>query len=657
MNKSIINIGILAHVDAGKTTLSESFLYLGGVIGSLGNVDKGTAQSDFLDIEKERGISVRSATSTFFWNDVQINLIDTPGHIDFSSDVERSLRILDAAVLVISAVEGVQAHTENIWLALKEHNIPTIIFINKIDRLGADTHRVLAEIRNEISENIVVLQQSKNDGEEVAGIIDNWNDGNIDEEIKESIANKNDDILEKYLDDQNLTFAELDNELINETAEGNLLPILMGSAKNQVGIKKLLDSIVRYMPKAVGKDADPFSALVFRIDHNKKFGKISGIRLFNGELSAKDVIRNMTQDKDEKVNQIKRYRAGKFEDCTTIRAGDIAAVFGLNNAKIGDVLGSGALVPKEVKLNSPLLTVQVKAEKENDYPALAEALSILSTEDPTLEFEWLREDKELHLKIMGWIQIEVIEKILEQRFDIRAKFDNPTIIYKESPKTTAEGFARYWMPKPCWAIIKFKIEPGEPGSGVVYKSEVSVNDIQRKYQNEVQRTINKALKQGPKGWEVTDLKITLIEGEDHTVHSNPGDFIIATPMAIMNGLVNTGTKFLEPIIWFRITAPDELLGAITSDIINMRGTFESPVMQNGKFTLDGTMPVASSLDYPVKLSSRSGGRAKIKTRFHSYHQCADVFGVTKPFKGISPLDEAKYILKARKALTEGIKGW
>ena len=657
MKDNIINIGVLAHVDAGKTTLTESFLYLGGVISKPGNVDKGTAQSDFMVIEKERGISVRSATSTFFWEDMQINLIDTPGHIDFSADVERSLRILDAAILVISAVEGVQAHTENIWLALKEHNIPTIIFINKIDRIGADTQKVLAEIKNELSENIVVLQQSSNDGEAEATIVSNWNKENIAKEVTESIANQNDEILEKYLDDKKLTFSELDNELKKATGKFQLLPILMGAAKNLIGVKELLDAIVSYMPTAVGREEDSFSALVFRIDHDKKFGKISGVRLFNGSLSAKDIIDNKTQGKSEKVNLIKRFKAGKLEDINIVGAGDIAAVFGLANARVGDVLGTGILVPEEIKLNSPLLTVQVKAEKDNDYPALAEALSILSAEDPALEFEWLREDKELHVKIMGWIQIEVIEKILEQRFNIKAKFDDPTVIYKESPKTIAEGFARYWMPKPCWAIIKLKIEPGEPGSGVIYSSEVSVNNIQKKYQNEIERTINKALKQGIKGWEVTDLRITLIEGEDHTVHSNPGDFIIATPMAIMNGLVNTGTKFLEPIIWFRITAPDELLGVVTSDIINMRGTFESPIIQNGKFTLEGTMPVASSMDYPVKLSSRSGGRAKIKTRFHSYIECADEFGVTKPFKGISPLEEAKYILKARKALTEGIKGW
>lgn len=653
MADKIINIGVLAHVDAGKTTLTESFLYLGGVIKNLGNVDKGTAQTDFLDIEKERGISVRSAASTFYWKDVQINLIDTPGHIDFSADVERTLGILDAAILVISAVEGVQAHTENIWLALKEHKIPTLIFINKIDRLGADTARVLDEIRNDLSSNIVVLQESINDGEkDKANTIDCWNESHIQEEIFESIANTNDAILEKYLNDETVSFRELDDELKVAIGSFQLIPILMGAAKNMLGVNELLDAIVSYMPLAKGNDDKPFSALVFRVDHDKKLGKVVGIRIFDGKISNRDVIINSSQKTEEKVSLVKRYKVGKLEDCASLGAGDIAAICGLANTQIGDILGSGDLVPKNVKLNSPLLMVQVKAENEKDYAALAEALQILTTEDPSLQFEWLREDKELHIRIMGWIQIEVLENILENRFKIRAKFDDPTVIYKESPKTSAEGFARYWMPKPCWAIIKLKIEPGKVGSGVIYSSELGVNDVKQKYQNEVERTISKALKQGPKGWEVTDLKITFIDGEDHEVHSRPGDFTIATPMAVMNGLVNSGTKFLEPMLWFRINAPEDLLGAITSDIIQMRGSFESPQMENGKFSLEGTIPVATSMDFPVKLSSRSGGKAKIKTRFQSYKECADDQGVIRDFKGISPLDEAKYILKARKAIQE-----
>jgi len=251
---------------------------------------------------------------------------------------------------------------------------------------------------------------------------------------------------------------------------------------------------------------------------------------------------------------------------------------------------------------------------------------------------------------MGWIQMEVLERILADRFGIEARFENPTVIYKETPNAAAEGFVRYWMPKPCWAILKFLIEPGERGSGVFYESKLSVNDVQQKYQNEVARSITNALKQGIKGWEVTDIKITLIEGDDHPMHSRPGDFTVATPMGIMDGLVHSGTALLEPMIFYQIIAAEDLLGPITSDITRMRGTFESPVLQDGKFRLLGVFPLATSLDYPVKLSSRSGGKARISTRFYGYSVCTDEQGAIRPYQGISPLDTAKYILKARKAL-------
>lgn len=651
MKKNIINIGVLAHVDAGKTTLSESFLFIADIIKNRGNVDKGTSQLDYMDVEKERGISVRSATSTFFRNNVQINLIDTPGHIDFSSDVERSLRVLDAAILVISAVEGVQAHTENIWLALKKHKIPTIFFINKIDRIGADTLNVIDEIINDLSSDIIVMQKSINDGEANADILDLWNQEKIDDKAIESIANTSDVVLEKYLDGKDISFTDMEKYLKNAVGNFQLFPVMMGAAKNLIGVNELLDALVKYMPFANIDEDSPFSALVFKIDYDKKLGKIAGLRLFGGKLSNREIIKNATQKTQEKINQIKRYKAGKLEDIGCVSAGDIAAVSGLKNACVGDVLGNGDVIPENFKLNTPLLSVQVKAVYEKDYSALADALQILNDEDPALDFECLHDDKEFHLKIMGKIQIEVLEKILLNRFNIQAKFDDPTVIYKESPRIAAEGYARYWMPKPCWAIIKFKIEPGEPGSGIHYKSNLSVNDIHKKYQNEIERTIPKALKQGPKGWEVTDVKITLIAGEDHEIHTRPGDFVIATPMAIMNGLINTATKFLEPYICFNISAPEDLLGRIAVDIIHMRGIIEkSPMIKNGKFYLEGIVPIATSMDLPIKLSSRSGGKAKMKTHFFAYKECADEFGNIRPYKGISPLDEAKYILKARKAL-------
>ncbi|PLX13322.1 MAG: GTP-binding protein [Marinilabiliales bacterium] len=606
MNSTIRNVGILAHVDAGKTTITENFIYLSGYSKNLGSVDDGTTQTDFLDVERERGISVRSSNISFNWKEIKINLIDTPGHVDFSSDVERILRVLDCEVLVISAVEGIQAHTETLWNSLQNLNIPTILFINKIDRAGADVELVANEIKKELTGKLAILQEVVHEGSNEANIKNVWTEQNQKESIIEAIANSSESILEKYLEENTFSFSELDEALIEAVHTCQLFPVLIGSAKNSIGVEKLLDSIVHYLPGPKSELKKPFSALVYSITHDKTMGKIANVKVYQGVIKNRETINNASQNAEQKVTQVRKLIANKFEDIGIVEAGDIAGICGLQNAKVGDVLGDFSdLLPKDVSLRTPLLTVQVKAELEKDYPALAEALQVLSFEDPTLDFEWLRDEKELHVKIMGWIQIEVLEKMIENRFGIKSKFDSPTVIYKETPSKKGEGFVRYWMPKPCWAIMKFLIEPGERGSGVVYKSKISVDNVHQKYQNEVERTIPNALKQGIKGWEVTDIKISLIEGEDHQVHSNPGDFIVATPMGIMDGLVNTGTTLLEPLISFKISATEDLLGAITSDITQMRGSFDSPEMANRKFVLTGVLPVATSLDFPVRLSSRS----------------------------------------------------
>ncbi len=651
MQENIRNIGILAHVDAGKTTITENFLYLSGQTKKLGSVDDGTTQTDFLAVERERGISVRSSNTTFEYNGVKINLIDTPGHVDFSADVERVLRVLDCAVLVISAVEGVQAHTETLWSALQNLRIPTIIFINKIDRAGADVELVIREVKKDLTDKLAVLYDVTNEAHNNAEIISVWSNERKSELVVEAIANVDETILEKYLDEQEISFTELDRSLINAVHQCKLFPVLLGSAKKGIGVKELLDAVINYMPGVNADESKPLSALVYGITHDKTMGQVAHVKVYNGSIKNRELVRNATQEMEEKVVQVRKLISNNFEDIGEVKAGDIAGICGLQNVKVGDVLGEfSENLSDDISLRTPLLTVQVKPDNEKDYAALAEALQELAKEDPTLDFEWLREDKEMHIKIMGWIQIEVLEKVLENRFGINAKFDDPTVIYKETPSKKGEGFVRYWMPKPCWAIMKFLIEPGERGSGVVYQSKISVDDVHQKYQNEVERTIPNALKQGIKGWEVTDIKITLIEGEDHQVHSNPGDFIVATPMGIMDGLVNTGTTLLEPLISFKISATEDLLGAITSDITQMRGRFDSPVMENGKFILSGILPVATSLDFPVRLSSRSGGKAKISTNFYGYQECSDEVGQTREYKGISPLDTSKWILKARKAL-------
>jgi len=659
MKKPIRNIAIVAHVDAGKTTTTEQMLYAAGMLREAGSVDKGTTATDSLSIERERGISIRLATDSLSWNDTQINLIDTPGHIDFCAEVERALLALDGAVLVVSAVEGVQGHTISIFQALTSLKIPTIIFINKIDRVGADVERVMAEISSELKDGCLLMQSCSNQAQSNAELNHSWNETNYLQnaendfftEIVEALVELDDDMLESFLEGEQVEFTKLEQLLMRATASNERVPVFLGVAKNAIGIKQLMDAMISYLPSAKMEEQLELSAVVFKIEFDKTLGKLAHFRVFKGSMKARDIINNATRSKQDKVSQLKRVQRGKYIDINQLSAGDIGVVSGLDYAQVGDIYGEQQGVSSVYSLSAPLLTVQVKPNIESEFSQLAQALKELSEEDPLLSLEWLSQLRELHIKISGKIQIEVLQAILQERFSLGAKFSKPSIIYKETPAKNGFGFERYWMPKPCWAILKLRIEPGERGSGVVYTSQVSVNDIAAKYQNEIEATINQALSQGIKGWQVTDLKLTLVEGEDHNIHTRPGDYIIATPMAIMNGLVETDTNLLEPILSFTISASLDLLGSITSDITKMRGDFDSPEIVGDIFKLRGKLPAATSMDYSIQLASISGGKAKISTQLSSYEVCSLNNGRTVEYRGVSPLDRDKWILQARGALS------
>ena len=648
----IRNIGILAHVDAGKTTLTENMLLLSNSIKQAGSVDKGTSTTDFLEVEKERGISVRSAITFFNWKKHIINLVDTPGHIDFSSEVERSLSVLDAAVLLISAVDGIQPQTEAIWDALEALNIPVIIFINKIDRTGSDHEMIVQEIEKEFKKSLLLFQDVENEESTDVTVSSPGLDNLFTQkpELIEKIAETNDELLDKFLEDETIQGEELQSALKTAIEKQDLIPVLFGSAKTGVGISSLLDAIINCLPSPKGKIDKELSGLVFSVIHDEKIGKLCGIRLFDGTLSVRDSI-SISTGKEEKISRIRKYSGKRFEQINSFSAGEYAFVGGLASASTGDVIGSKPENFSTYSFDAPLLIIKVEALKNADYPRLAEALRILSVEDPLLKLYWDRDEKELNIRIRGLIQAEIIKSILKSRFNIEADFGEPGIIYKETPKTSGIAYADYTMPKPCWAILTFRIEPGERGSGITYKSEVSVNDIKQRFQNETKNAIGEALKQGIKGWEVTDIKITLIKGEDHEIHSRPGDFIIATNMAIMNGLKNTDTQLLEPVLAFRISAPEENLGHIAGDLHKMRASFGNPVFENGKVKLTGKVPLATSLKYAIELSSLTGGKGKFSTRFSSYEAIPDELGQIREYKGINPLDRSKYILKMRGALS------
>jgi len=648
-NRRIRNLGVLAHVDAGKTTLTEHMLFLSGSIKAVGNVDRGTSLSDGLDVEKRRGISVRASALSFLWQDVRINLIDTPGHVDFSAEVERSLRALDCAVLILSAVEGIQAQTESIWYALEALEIPVILFINKIDRIGANSDLVVDSLKNAFSPDMILLNRAENEGKADAAVTDLSCDQN--DELIEAVAGKDDALLERYLNDEQPEAEALHAAIARCVGKRELFPVICGAAKNGIGVEALLNAIDVYFPDADTDAERPVSGVVFRIDHDRKLGRVAGVRLYAGRLRNRDTVLNVSADREEKITQIKRSALSKYEDTGVLSAGDIGFVCGMPDVRIGDILGDPEPVPGGYTLSEPLLSVQVRPQDEADHARLAEGLQQLSSEDPHLDFRWFHEERELHVSIMGAIQTEILTEILNSRFGIAAVFSEPTVIYKETPATSATGADRYTMPKPCWAVVKFLLEPGTPGSGVSYASKVGVNDILQKYQNEIAAAIPDALKQGIKGWEVTDLKITLIEGEDHVLHSRPGNFRLATNIAMMKGLTAADTRLLEPILAFRISAPEAFVGKVTADIIHMRGSFEPAEMAAGHFILKGRFPLATSMDYPVRLNSLTGGKAKVSIRFDGYEACPDGLGVTREYRGISPLDRSKYILKMRGAIT------
>jgi ribosomal protection tetracycline resistance protein len=664
--KNIRNVGIFAHVDAGKTTTTEQILYRSGRIRFLGSVDEGTAQTDWLEVERTRGISVRSAVTRFHWNGVHVNLVDTPGHVDFLSEVERSLRVMDGAVLIVSAVEGVQAQTEVIWQALRDLGIPTLIYVNKMDRIGADPSRVVGEIQRLLSAGAIPIQVPDGVEAEFSGAIelldlsgstkviaaelpDYAHDGRS--LLEEKVAEQDDELLNRYFEQGKLTDAELLTVFTASIREGRLFPVLFGASNRGIGVEKLMDAIISLLPSPDGEETAPLSGVVFKLEKDPIMGRMAYVRLYGGILRNRDTVRNHALDIDEKVTQIRKVEGQRSEDVGILKAGDIAAVCGWSRVRIGDIIGDHDGVPGERRLAEPLLTVQVRWSNEAEYPAVVAAFHELADEDPHLDVQWLQEDRELHLRVMGPIQVEVLGHMLLSRFGLSVTFGAPSVIYKETPIQTGEGFVAYTMPKPCWAILRFHIEPSERGSGLEYRSIVRSEKLLDSYQNEVARRVPEALQQGLRGWPVTDLKVTLVEGEHHVWHTHPLDFVIATPMGIMDGLANTGTMLLEPMLRFRLSTPEEYGGKLMSELVVMRGEFDTPSVRQGRMEIEGKLPVATSLDFPARLGSLTKGRGTLTTFFDGYKECPPDVKAERTRRGVNPLDTSKYILATRNALS------
>ncbi len=643
IRQNIRNIGIFAHVDAGKTTLSEQLLAHAGAIRQTGSVDQGTAHTDNLPIEQRRGISVKATCVRITWRDIAIHLIDTPGHVDFSAEVERSLWALDAAVLVICGVEGVQPQTEALFHALREQKVPTVLFFNKLDREGADAAAALESAKRLLSPEIAPL----------------WD---MDAAV-EALCNQDDALMERYLLGEDIPAKEVTDKLQALCRKGEIYPALKGSALRDEGVEAVLDAMVDCLPPPAGDDAQSLCGVVFAAQQDRMLGRGVWMRLYSGKLENRAALNlpagmdPLTGEERLVQRKITQIRSVEGTDAGALAAGEIGVVYGLGDIPIGHVLGDTSLLPRRVepgRLRTPLMTVQAIPEQPEKMNDLRAALMTLSGEDPLLKATYTRSLNQLQLHVMGAIQLEILEEELRTRFGLNCRFTKPAVIYRETIAQPTEGFVAYTMPKPCWAIMKFRLEPAPRGSGITFRSEVPVRELALQYQHQVEQALPLALSQGRLGWQVDDVAITLIEGNSHQWHTHPLDFIVATPMGIQDGLRRGGNVLLEPILSVRFLLPTECVGRVMSDVATMRGEVTSTITQGDRVLLTALVPVESSMDYASTLAAVTGGRGGMSLSLNGYRECPLELGATAQRRSVDPLDTSKYILAARSALEGGI---
>ena len=648
MRADVRNIGIFAHVDAGKTTLSEQLLLTAHEIRSPGAVDAGTAHTDRLAVEKRRGISVKTACAPLTWKGVSVRLIDTPGHADFSSEIDRGMWAIDGAVIVVSGTDGVQPQTEALFRSLSKHRIPILFFVNKLDRPNADFASALGQVRSLLSPRAFDLSD--------------------DSECMAAIAEEDDEALSAYMDGTVWVREALLSRIAPCVSACALYPVLGGSALTGKGVPELLDAVTSLLPAPEGDENAPLSGVVFAVETDPVMGRAAWTRLFSGKLRNRDTIEMRVFQENEygraetaverKITQIRALSPnGRGEDTGAMRAGDICAVYGLGDVKTGQTLGDKTLLPARVSVNNmrpPLFMAKAEPENPDDLPALKKALEQLSAEDPLLDVTIIQ--RTLNVRLMGAIQIEVLEEELRTRFGIPVHFSAPEVVYRETIKKTSVGFVAYTMPKPCWAVIQLEISPAPRGSGVTFESCVSPRDIKYRYQHQIESAIPIATRQGMLGWQVDDVHICLTGGGDHEIHTHPLDFIVATPMAFMDGLNRGGSALLEPILELELTIEDVFAGKIMGEINAMRGSVLDTRANVGKRTLVCEAPAAECADFPMRFSRMTAGRGIMSSRLKCYRECDLSLGKTCPRQGVHPLDTSKYILAARNALDGAIFG-
>ncbi|WP_342558836.1 translation factor GTPase family protein [Metasolibacillus sp. FSL K6-0083] len=591
-------IGILAHVDAGKTTFSEQLLYHMEGIKEKGRVDNKNAHLDFHALERARGITIFAEQGRFQYEGDTYTLIDTPGHVDFSPEMERAIRVMDYAIVIVSAVEGIQGHTETVWQLLQKYNVPTFLFINKIDREGANKEQVLAALHQELSEEILFIE---NDTSE--------------ESVKEWLAERDEQMLELFLEGK-LENTIVMTQLQKQIAARKLFVCMAGAALKDEGVLPFFQQLAKLTIACFDTTA-PFQAEVFKIRHDSTGQRLTFMKALQGRLQVRDAF--TFGDTTEKVTEIRYYNGAKFETTTVVEAGEIFAVKGLNQVAIGSVIGG---IPNESTLKLvPTLQAKVVYHGDLHMKEVWQQFRLLNEEEPSLRAIWQEELQEIHVHVMGVIQLEVLTEIARERLHLAITFANPQIIYKETIATTVTGYGHF-EPLKHYAEVHLLMEPVARGTGILFHSvchadDLSVGHVRLVEQHLFERAHNGLLT----GAALTDIKFTLQTGRAHVEYTSGGDFREATLRALRQGLEQAENVLLEPYYYFKMKAANDFLGRMMHDVQQAHGTFEAPTMTETSVTLIGKVPVATFMNYSTTFAAYTNGRGVLSLQFAGYDVC------------------------------------
>ncbi|NLY44482.1 MAG: elongation factor G [Tissierella sp.] len=665
------NIGIMAHIDAGKTTTTERILFYTGKIHKIGETHEGGAQMDWMEQEQERGITITSAATTCMWNDHRINVIDTPGHVDFTVEVERSLRVLDGAVAVFSAKDGVEPQSETVWRQADKYGVPRLAYINKMDIVGADYFKAIDTIRDRLKANPIPVQLPVGKEDYFTGIVDliNMNarmykddlgqeveiaeipEDMIDlanecrEKLIEAISEHDEDLMMKYLEGEELTNEEINRGIRKATIAVAMTPVFCGSSYKNKGVQPLLDGILAYLPspldvpaiKGFGVDSEeeeerlsddngPFSALAFKIVTDPYVGKLSYFRVYSGSLKAGSYVLNSSKGKRERIGRLLLMHANKREEVDEVFAGDIAAAVGLKDTGTGETLcdENAPIVLETMEFPEPVIHVAIEPKTKASQDKLSVALAKLAEEDPTFKTYTDEETGQTIIAGMGELHLEIIVDRLLREFKVEANVGNPQVAYKESITRGAEAeskYARQSGGRGQYGHVKLRVEPQEPGVGYEFVNATVGGSIPKEYINSIDTGIQEAMESGiVGGYQVLDIKVTVYDGSYHEVDSSEMAFKIAGSMAFREAMAKGNPVLLEPMMKVEVTIPEEYMGDVMGDISSRRGRIEGMEMRSGAQVVNAYVPLSEMFGYATDLRSNTQGRGVYSMQFDHYEQ-------------------------------------